>query len=215
MDRSLSSWHRNAPPLSFSRQPAIPAARREAVASWDNLAGKDLVRRADRVMAFSRSMSGDVSDTFHTAEQLDSLLGGADPSTVDNAVAEARQSIHDGGLSMDRGVEWLMSQFGKNASSNNAPRLAALFRRTLASDKPIGKAFAEMEQADGEISPQEQQAFRYAREASAIQFARETGRQLPPEDFCGHAEATKAGILMSQRKGLTFDRAIELIRTGK
>jgi hypothetical protein len=211
---SLSDWHRTAPPLQHARQRTAPARKRETVVNLHDLTPQQLHRRTEAALQFSRQIGGDFSDSFHLGEKLTDLLG--DPEAVDSAVEEARQAVQGGRLSQDRAVERLMPQFGKNASGEDSRLLATAFRRCLSDQRPFGKLFAEAKEEAGEIPDErEREMMSYCREQHALQFQRAFGVELPADEFIPDGELRRTIELLDRRPGLSFDRALSMVRTGR
>lgn len=183
--------------------------------SWNNLTPKQLHRRADRVMRFARDMGGSPFDshTFDAAEQLDSLLGGADPAAVDKAIDEARQGIRDGALSEDTAVERLMNTYGKHSSNSESRLLAAAFHRALGSSKPLAEVFAEVANEQADLPDHsEHETMRLQRDSAALQYARQHGST--PEQFRYSRDEINRGAALASKRNIPFEQAVQLLRNG-
>lgn len=190
--------------------------------SWDNLSPKQLGRRAERVRQYSRSM-GDFGDgeTFRKASDLDDLLGGREPSEVDALIEDGRKRIQHGeslgsvAQSIAARLSALPNDPKQLVETNRARLIEKPVRAALAQNVSLAEAVKNFDEENAGIPDEEErQAIRYARETEAIRFSRAHGHPQPPEQQYGRAEINRAGVLMSQRKGLTFDKAIEMVRTG-
>src|SRR5262249_23942672 len=121
----------------FNRRP--PMSR----SSWDRLKPKQLHERACRVMQYARDTADPGS--FHTAEAVDDLLGGADPEEAEAALAEARKRIAARSETLDDAVRRLSSRYrGRTvmSQSDGGQKLEALFRQCLSRGQSLASAAA-------------------------------------------------------------------------
>jgi hypothetical protein len=82
-------------------------------------------------------------------------------------------------------------------------------------EQKIGDIRTALTASDGAMpTDEERAAMQHARRDMALQYWRENGEQIPQTLNYAPQEIHRAGILMGE-KGIDFDRAISLVRTGR
>jgi hypothetical protein len=182
--------------------------------TWNTLERKALNAKANRVCQYARQMH-DVED----ASDLDDLLNGIEPASAAKMLEDARKDVEDG-ADLHAAVRLLGAKFRKpNGSEDDkkaAKKLHAILTHALSKGVSLGEAAAHVaKQVEDVPGRDETEVIRMQAAGEAIKYARIHGHRQPEHLRFGRREVNLAGSLIARRKGLTFERAIDLVRTGK
>jgi hypothetical protein len=183
--------------------------------TWDHLTPKQLHARACRVQQYARDAYN--PDAFHAAEDIDDLLGGADPSEVEQAVSDARERVQSGSLNLDDALRQLSAKYRPakaTAMSDAGRKLESILRRALSSGESVASAAASLDEEDDLPSSKERERMRMQRDQDAICYSREHHQPMPSHLRYSRQEINKAGCLAAKRK-ISFSQAVQLLRSGR